>query len=141
MKGKIITVSAIAVLSFVSGVAFGPRLVSARAVQAQRREVKTTELLRTDLGAFCEGKEVIIQLNENGPGTSGKHYHPGHSFGWIIEGSEVTTIEGKPPSTGVTGEMRHEGPMEIHESRTNAPEKVILFRIYEKGKPATTYVP
>jgi len=97
--------------------------------------------MRADLGAWCDGKEVTVDLQESGPGTSGKHYHPAHSFSWVIEGSEVKTVEGKPPVTAKVGDVLHEGPLEVHETRNDAPVKVLLFRIVEKGKPVTTRIP
>ena len=52
--------------------------LTAPVVSAQFRTVKTTRLLTKDLASWCDGKEVSVELNEAGPGTSGKHYHPGH---------------------------------------------------------------
>ena len=37
-------------------------------------------LLTTALGGWSDGKAVTVELNETGPGTSGRHYHPAHSF-------------------------------------------------------------
>ena len=69
------------------------------------------------------------------------HYHPAHSFAWVIEGSEVKAVQGRPPVIAKAGEMLYEGPMEVHETHNDAPTKVLLLRIAEKGKPVTTRVP
>jgi len=81
--------------TFLLGIAVGHMTLPA--LSAQFRSTKTTNLITTDLGSWCEGKEVTVELNEAGSGTSGKHYHPGHSFTWIVEGSEIYTIDGQPP--------------------------------------------
>lgn len=141
MRNDLIFAAGVAALSFVAGATFGGKLIPAGLAQTPTRTVKSTELMRKDLGSFCEGKEVVVSLAENGPGTSRRHYHPGHSFAYILSGSEMTTIDGQKPAAGVAGEARHEGPGEIQESITTAPETVLWVRILEKGKALTTYVP
>ena len=91
---------------FVLGILAG--CLAMRSVYAQSRTGKTVTLLTTDLAGWCDGKEVTVELNEFGPGTSGKHYHPGHSFTWILEGSETYAVEGKPSKTVKSGEVLHE---------------------------------
>src|SRR5690242_6766521 len=132
MNRNFIFTTIVAGLSFIAGATCGERLIPAGQAQIPTRTVKSTELMRKDLGSFCEGKEVVVSLAENGPGTSRRHYHPGHSFAYILSGSEMTTIEGQKASPGVAGEARHEGPGEIQESITSAPETVLWVRILEK---------
>src|SRR5277367_2653055 len=97
---------------FVFGVAVGGFLIPT--VKAQFRSTKTTNLLTSDLAGWCDGKEVMIELVEAGPGTSGKHYHPGHSFTWVIEGAETYELEGKPAKIVNAGDVLHEEPMQVH---------------------------
>jgi quercetin dioxygenase-like cupin family protein len=80
-------------------------------------------------------------LNEIDPGTSGKHYHPGHSFTWVIDGSESYELEGKPVKMVKTGDLLHEEPMQVHTVENQSPVKLLLVRIVEKGKTATVRVP
>jgi hypothetical protein len=110
-------------------------------VSAQFRTTKTTRLLTTDLAGWCEGNEVTVELNESGPGTSGKHYHPGHSFTWVIEGSEVYAVEGKPARTVNAGDVLHEEPMQVHTADNQSTVKLFVVRIVEKGKTATVRLP
>ena len=126
------------VLSFATGVAVGPWLVAS--VQAQYRPIKATELMRVDLGSWCPGKEVTFEMQEAGAGTSGRHYHPAHSFSWIIEGSETHLADGKATVTAKPGDLIHDEPMEIHESQNAAALKFLQVRIVEKGKPVTTRI-
>ena len=108
---------------------------------AQFRTVKSTRLLTTDLGGSCEGKEVTVELNEAGPGTSGKHYHPGHSFTYILDGSESYAVEGQPGRTVRTGDALHEAPMQVHTVDNLSAVKLLVIRVIEKGKPATVRIP
>lgn len=126
--------------SFLAGTVVGPRLVSA-AVSAQVRTVKTTSVFHTDLGGWCDGKEVTVDVQEYGAGTSGKHYHHAYSFGWVLEGSQVVTVDGKAAVTVRPGELMIEKPMEVSETSAAAPAKVLFVRVAEKGKPATVRVP
>jgi quercetin dioxygenase-like cupin family protein len=110
-------------------------------VTAQTRKATTTNLITTDLGNWCDGKEVNVEVNEFSPGTSGRHYHPAHSFTWILEGSEAYTLEGQPTRTVSTGELLHEAPMQVHSLDNQSPVKLLVLRIAEKGKPATVRGP
>jgi len=125
--------------TFVLGVVVGSLLIPT--VRAQFRSVKTTNLLTTDLAGWCDGKEVTIELDEIGPGTSGKHYHPGHSFTWVIEGAETYELDGKPVKIVKAGDVLHEEPMQVHTVENQSPVKLLVMRIVEKGKPATVRMP
>ena len=127
-------------LAFLSGVASGSWFLTPLLSQA-RRTVQTKDLTRFDLGSWCEGKEVTIQLLEIGPGTSGRHYHPAHSFAYVLDGSQIQTVQGRSPISVKTGDVLHDGPGEVHETQNTAPLKLLVFRITEKGKVATTQIP
>ena len=125
--------------SFLTGALVGPWVPST--ARAQFRTVQTTTLMRTDLGTWCEGKEATVELQDFGAGTSGMHYHPAYSFGWVLEGSQVVTVRGKPPLIVRAGELLTDAPMEVSETTAAGPAKVLYLRIAEKGKPATVRVP
>lgn len=126
-------------LSFTAGLACHAWLVPAALAQ-NRGGGTLTELKRVDLGGWCEGKEVTIAIEEIGPQHQGKHFHPAYSFAWMMEGSQVRMVEGKPPQTFGVGDLVEERPMEVSESDILTPTKVLLFRILEKGKPVSTRV-
>ena len=121
--------------SFVAG------LVSANLIPSLRAQGKVTELKRVDLGSWCEGKEAVISIEEIAPQHQSKHSHPAYSFAWMLEGSQVRFVEGKPPQTFKVGDVTQENPGEISESDILTPTRVLLFRILQKGQPATTRVP
>ena len=128
-------------LAFLLGAVLGRWLLPPLWGQAQRAVLQTKDLKRVDLGSWCEGKEATIQLLEFGPGTSDKHYHPAHSFAYVLDGSENQKVQGRATVTAKVGEVLYDGPGEIHETTNSSPAKVIIFRIIEKGKEVTTYVP
>jgi len=124
---------------FILGVVVGCLLIPT--VSAQFRSVKTTNLLTTDLAGWCDGKEVTIELDEVSPGTSGKHYHPGDSFTYVIAGTETYQLEGQPVKIVKAGDVLHEEPMQVHTVENQSPVKLLVMRIVEKGKPATVRIP
>jgi AraC-like ligand binding domain len=110
-------------------------------LSAQVRTLATTRLITTDLAGFCDGKEVVVDYSEVAPGTTSKHIHPGYSFGYMIEGSQTSTLEGRPPIVVRKGELLLEDPKQANVSENSAPAKVVTFRILEKGKPQSARVP
>jgi hypothetical protein len=122
------------------GLAFVAGLLSAHLVPSLRAQGKVTELKRVDLGSWCEGKEAIVSLEEIAPQHQSKHSHPAYSFAWMIEGSQVRFVEGKAPQTFHVGDVTQEDPGEVSQSDILTPTRVLLFRILQKGQPATTRV-
>lgn len=111
------------------------------ALEAQTRGGKVTELKRVDLGGWCSGKEVVVSIEEIAPQHQSRHFHPAYSFAYMLEGAQTRMVEGRPPQTFHVGDVTQEDPMQVSESDILAPTKVVLFRILEKGKPASTSVP
>jgi len=120
--------------------AFVAGLVVANGLPALRAQGHVTELKRVDLGSWCDGKEAVISLEEIAPQHQSKHSHPAYSFAWMIEGSQVRFVDGKPPQTFHVGDVTQENPGEISESDILTPTRVLLFRILQKGQPATTRI-
>jgi len=119
---------------------FAAGLLSANVVPSLRAQGKVTELKRVDLGSWCDGKEAVISIEEIAPQHQSKHSHPAYSFAWMLEGSQVRFVEGKPPQTFNVGDVTQESPGEISESDILTPTRVLLFRILQKGQPATTRI-
>ena len=121
------------------GVAVGSMTLPA--LSAQVRTTNVTKLMITDLAGWCDGKEMVVEINSSTPGTSGKHYHPGHSFNYVIEGAQIVSAEGSPSRTIRAGEVFHEAPMTVSTSESPSSTKMVTVRILEKGKPETVYLP
>ncbi len=126
-------------LIFILGAVGGSLIVPA--ISAQVRNTNTTRLMAMDLAGWCDGKEVIVELNASSPGTSGKHYHPGHTFSYVIEGAQTVSVEGGSSKTFRAGEVFHEAPMEVSTSAGPSSIKMFTVRLLEKGKPETVRVP
>jgi quercetin dioxygenase-like cupin family protein len=123
------------------GIAIG--MIGSQFINAQQSPVKITVLQKVDLTGI-EGKEGFIILAEIAPGVVGeKHYHPGHEFAYILDGSVILEIEGKPPVTYKSGETCYLPPKQVHYMKnvsTTAPFKVLAFSIIDKGQPLSVPV-
>ncbi len=137
MKRKVILSTLILALGIALGVIVG------QVFNAQQPPPKTTVLQRINLTGI-EGKEGVIVLAEITPGTvGGKHYHPGHEFVYILEGSLILEIEGKSPVTYKAGETWYLPPKQVHYSKNvsaTAPVKALVFSILDKGQPLSVPV-
>ena len=132
MKRKVIMFTWILAI----GIAIG--LIVSQVLNAQQQAVKSAVLLKADLVGM-EGKSGFIVSSEVAPGELGKkHYHPGHQFGYILEGSMIMEVEGKPPVTYKPGDTFYLPPRQVHYANnvsTTAPVKVLGFAIADKGQP------
>jgi quercetin dioxygenase-like cupin family protein len=113
-------------------------------LSAQQAPVMRTVLLQTDL-AGVEGKEAVLVVAEIAPGaTTGKHWHAGQEFAYVLEGSLRLVADGKPAVILTPGEAIQQPPRQVHEGQNTsatAPVKVLAFYVAEKGHPLTTAVP
>ena len=107
-------------------------------LNAQQPPIKRTEVLKIDL-AGMEGKEAHMWIAEVAPGgATGKHSHPTPRFVYVMEGSVILEVEGKPPQTFKAGEGFQEMPDTVHNFRnasTTKPAKALGFQIAGKGQP------
>ncbi len=109
-----------------------------KGVTGYSEPVKHTVLLKTDL-AGTEGREGVVWAIEIAPGAAtGKHYHPGYEFVYVLEGAGRTSVEGKSEATVRAGEVVYLPPGQVHET-TNAsatePAKALVVYIGEKDRP------
>ena len=132
MKRNVIVLT----LVLAMGIAIG--LIVSQVLNAQQQAVKSAVLLKADLVGM-EGKEGVIVSTEVAPGgLAKKHYHPGHHFSYILEGSMIMEVEGKPAVTYKTGDTFYLAPGQVHYASnvsTTAPVKVLGFSIEDKGQP------
>ncbi len=123
-------------VTFAIGIAVG--WFAVKAVSGYSEPVKRTVLLRTDL-AGTEGQEGVVWLIEIGPGAAtGKHYHPGQEFVYVLEGAGRTDVEGKTPVTLKAGEAMYLPPWQVHSTTnasTTAPAKALVMYVGTKGQP------
>ena len=101
-------------ITLVLAIAITMGLIGSQPINAQQPPGKSTVLQRTDI-AGIEGKEGVIILAELFPGAvGGKHYHPGYEFSYVLEGSMILEVEGKPLATYTVGESYILPPKQVH---------------------------
>ncbi len=124
-------------------VGFAMGMAATRVLSAQQPSMKRTPILKTDLEGL-PGKEGTMFLAEYEPGArSGKHYHPGHEFIYVLEGSGVMEEVGKPPVAMKPGVAFYflsspERPSYVHEATNLSntdPMRLLVVLITDKGQP------
>jgi quercetin dioxygenase-like cupin family protein len=126
----------------VLGAGLALSLVGQRSANAQEGLTRTV-LMKKDLEADPK-KEVTVFVGEFKPGAkSGKHYHPGQEFIYVLEGQGVMEEVGKPPVDMKPGVLLYfqsdpANPTYVHEA-TNLSKttvmKLLVTLITEKGQP------
>lgn len=100
---------------------------------------KITKLIEKMPLSGLPGQEANVILAEMPGGwVGGKHFHPGHVFVYVLQGSISFTFEGREPLTVKAGEIYHETPDEKMLARnTSASDdlKIIVFQVGTQGKP------
>ena len=103
---------------------------------------KWTELQRHDIpGTGLQGVTTIIEIS---PGVmSARHNHPGEDFGYMIEGTIVLYVDGKPPQTLKAGDVFFTERGHIHNARNvgRTTARAVDTYVIDKGKPGITPAP
>jgi quercetin dioxygenase-like cupin family protein len=104
--------------------------------QAQQATVKRTDLATADQSATDAGALWVADIPPGG--ATGRHTHPTPRFVYVLEGSVILEMDGKPPQTFKSGEGFAEPAAVVHNFRnasTSAPAKAIGFQVAPKGMP------
>ena len=103
---------------------------------------KWTELQRRAIpGTALDGMTTVIEIP---PGaSSARHSHPGEDFGYVIEGTIVLQVDGKPPLTLKGGDVFFTERGRIHNARNigTTPARAVDTYIIDKGKAGITPAP
>ena len=100
-----------------------------------------TVLQKADLSV--SGREVVSARAEIPAGVRvGRHTHPGEEIGYVLEGTLLLGIEGKPPVTLKAGDSFFVEAGRPHDGTNEGTgtAKVLATYIVEKGKPLATPV-
>lgn len=129
-------------LILAGGVVLG--IIGDRVLNANQDPVKSTLLIRTTVGGV-EEKEARVVLVEFSPGAAvrGKHYHPGNEIVYVLDGSVILEVQGRPPVTFRQGEIFQQPPGQVHTGRNasaTAVAKLLQFLIVDKDGPAAVPV-
>jgi len=126
-----------------TAVALGAVLLGARALQAQQPGFKRVPLQTHDITAYA-GHEAVQVRGEFEPGAATpRHTHPGEELGYILEGTVVMELEGKPPITLKAGDVFFIPAGHVHAAKNSGTgaAKILSTYVVEKGKPLATPVP
>jgi quercetin dioxygenase-like cupin family protein len=127
-------------LSFIFAVAIGLAISGTALAQ---EGVTRTVLLKKPLEADAK-KEVTVFMAEFKPGArTGKHYHPGQEFIYVVEGEGRIEEAGKPPvelkpGMAIYFESDPAKPTYVHEGINTSmtkPLKLVTTLITDKGQP------
>jgi quercetin dioxygenase-like cupin family protein len=108
-------------------------------LSAQQPGFSRTVIQRGDLST--PGREVVSAIAEFQPGsTAGPHTHPGEEAGYLLEGTLVFELTGKPPVTLKAGETFFVPAGMVHNAtnKGSVRARVLATYIVEKGKPIAT---
>jgi quercetin dioxygenase-like cupin family protein len=91
------------------------------------------------------GKEVRVLTVDSAPGAASPvHRHNGQVFVYMLSGTMIMQVAGKPPVTVKAGDTFYEDPADIHTMSKNAsktePAKFVVFMIMPKGAPVSVPV-
>ncbi len=117
--------------------------VAAPGAGAHETKPAVKSLLKTPLAGIA-GKEANVVLFDVGPGWKiAKHFHPGHVFVYVIQGSIKIEMEGEPVEVMGPGDVLHELPdrnMVTNNISSTKGAKFLVFQIGDIGKPLTVKV-
>jgi quercetin dioxygenase-like cupin family protein len=107
---------------------------------AQQPQFKRTELQRGDVAGVA-GREVVQAMAEIPAGVAaGRHTHPGEEFGYVVDGTVLVEIDGKPAQTLKAGQsfLIPAGAVHNATNKSGAVARVLATYVVEKGKPLAT---
>jgi quercetin dioxygenase-like cupin family protein len=116
--------------------------LGARTLQAQQPGFKRVPLMQHDIS--IANHETVVARGEFSPGAATpRHTHPGDEVGFVLEGTVVMEMDGKPPATLKAGDVFFVPVGQVHAAKNagTTPAKVISTYIVEKGKPLATPLP
>ena len=107
----------------------------------QQPGIKRTDLQQHDLS--IPGREVVqnrVDISPEAPAF--KHKHPGEEIIYVLEGSLVYEVEGKPPVTLKAGEVLFIPAGKVHAAKNigNVNGAELATYIVKKGKPLVVMV-
>ena len=124
-------------------IALAVGLAAVSALNAQPAPaVKRNIVLKQEM--TIPGREAVLAIVDLPAGSAeGKHTHPAEVFAFVVEGTVVLEVEGRPNATLKPGDHFYLAPGSVHQvvNSSAAPAKLNAVFVAEKGKPLTTPVP
>ena len=107
-------------------------------------KAKSTLILEQELEGL-PGYVVQVVLVEGPPGwVGGRHYHPGHVVGYILEGSYEFNFDDVTSRTVGAGEAFYESPNTVMRSKNGSSTewvRDVVFHLKRKEDPPAVSVP
>ena len=95
-----------------------------------------SELHRAEVVGASNLEVVMGFIERPAESISGKHYHPGGEFGFVLEGAITVANEGEAEVTLRAGDSFYQPPGKWHVISTTAEgTRGVVFRILKKGHP------
>jgi quercetin dioxygenase-like cupin family protein len=141
-KEKTVNKIKLAAAAFLGAAALAVALTAALGIgtlNAQQPGFKRAVLQKQALSA--KDREAVVALAEFVPGgAAGRHTHPGEELGYVVEGTLLLEVDGKPPVTLKAGDVFFVEAGKVHDGKNvgKTPAKVLATYIVEKGKPVAT---
>ena len=100
-----------------------------------------SELHRGDVAGTDDLEVVMGLIERTDESMSGKHYHPGGEFGFVLDGTVTVSSEGEPEKTLRAGDSFYQPPGEWHAvATTTEGAKTVVFRVLKRGQPVVVSV-
>ncbi len=117
--------------------------VGAQGAAAHETKPAVKSLLKMPLTGVA-GNEANLVLFNVGPGWKiNNHFHPGHVFVYMIQGSIKIEVEGEPVHVLGPGDVLYELPdrnMVANNISSTKGAKFLVFQVGDIGKPLTVPV-
>lgn len=131
----IAAIATLGIVAFATGELHGQTAASPKATSTLLLEQKLEGL---------PGYVVQVVLVEGPPGwVGGRHYHPGHLFGYILEGSYEFNFDNMTSRTVGPGEVFYETPNSVMRSRNGSSTewvRNVVFLLLREGDPPAVSV-
>lgn len=118
-------------------------VIGTQSSTAQDAEPVITGLMNMPLSDIA-GKDSNVVLFEVGPSWEiANHFHPGHIFIYVLEGSIKVEVDGMEAQIVGAGEVAYEAPdMNMVASNVSSTEgaRFVVFTVGDIGEPVTVYV-
>lgn len=95
-------------------------------------------VLKTELDGMPGTEANIVVFDVDPDWETDHHFHPGHVFVYVVEGTVKIDIDGEDPVEYGPGEAFYERPnvsMVGSNASTTDRAKIVVFQIGEAGKP------
>lgn len=112
-------------------------------VPTEAADVK--ELFAIDLADYPGKEGRMIEVSYPPGAQDVTHRHDAHAFVYVLEGSIIMQLKGKPAVTLTKGQTFYEGPDDVHvigrNASATAPARFVVVLLKGAGAPILTPVP